>query len=82
VRLRPGRLRAMGFDPDRMRRVPEKAEEIGKPGFRSKRPACAACVLRRRQFSHSGAITPSGGYKPVDNSFASQGDPVRRASVY
>ncbi|WP_310035385.1 lipocalin family protein [Paraburkholderia graminis] len=29
-----GRLRAMGFNPDRMRRVPQKAEEIGKPGFR------------------------------------------------
>lgn len=29
-----GRLHAMGFNPDRMRRVPQKAEEIGKPGFR------------------------------------------------
>ncbi|MFM0489170.1 lipocalin family protein [Paraburkholderia graminis] len=29
-----GRLRAMGFNPDRMQRVPQKAEEIGRPGFR------------------------------------------------
>ncbi|MGY6123590.1 lipocalin family protein (plasmid) [Paraburkholderia strydomiana] len=29
-----GRLRAMGYNPDRMRRVPQKVEEIGKPGFR------------------------------------------------